>query len=225
MFRYAYDLNGCSTAKTQELYIATGTAIELGEIVTFTPGTGVAAVTGTDFGGPVIGVAAEAHDGTTDGRQSGLAIKVYTSPTAVFSNTPRNAITATGGSTTTFVDSNLLPTTADIFNGGAIQILTCAADSDLIGKHVAISDYATSGPTITLAETLTSALASADTAYLCPGPLAITAYGWDLDSTGMEIDFETSAGEALKIVDVDPDTFTVYVKFRLHQLGNGVDTI
>jgi len=221
MFRYAYDQNGCSTAIMQELYIATGTVIELGEIVAFTPGTGVVATTGTDLDGPSIGVSAEAHDGSTAGRQVGLKIKVYTSPSAVFVNTPKNALTATGGSTTTFVDSSILPATDDYFNGGYIQILTCAADSDLVGKRVLISDFTGSGGTITLAETLTAALASGDTAYLCPGPLALSAYGWDLDSDGMEIDFESSAGEGLVIVDVDPATFQVFVKLRLHQLGNG----
>ena len=45
-------------------------------------------------------------------------------------------------------------------------------------------------------------------------------YSWDLDSDNMEIDFETDSGTALQIVDVDPDTFQVYVKFRLHQFGN-----
>ena len=211
MFRYAYDQNGCSTAIMQELYIATGTVIELGEIVKFTPGTGVVAAAGTDLDDPSIGVAAEAHDGSTAGRQVGTKIKVLTSPTAVFSNQPKNVITATGGSTTTFVDSSLLPATDDYFNGGYIQIVTCAADSDLIGKRVKISDYTGTGGTITLGETLTAALASGDTAYLCPGPLAVSAYGQDLDSDGMEIDFETSGGEGLQIVDVDPETFQVFV--------------
>ena len=57
----------------------------LGEIVLFTPGTGIASVAGTDFDDPAIGVAAEAHNGTTAGRQSGTEIKVFDSPTAVFS--------------------------------------------------------------------------------------------------------------------------------------------
>ena len=59
MFRYAYDLNGCSTAKMQELYIATGTVIELGEVVVFTPGAGVAAASGTTLTAPAIGIAAK----------------------------------------------------------------------------------------------------------------------------------------------------------------------
>lgn len=58
MFKYAYDLNGCSTAKIQTLPIATGTAIELGEVVKFTPGTGVVSAGGATFASPVIGVAA-----------------------------------------------------------------------------------------------------------------------------------------------------------------------
>jgi len=163
----------------------------------------------------------EAHDGSTAGRQSGLKIKVYTSPSAVFSYVPKFTLTATGGSTSTFVDSTLLPATDNYFNGGAIQIVTCAADSDLIGKRVSISDFTGSGGTITLAETLTAALAASDTAYLCPGPLAMTAYSWDLSADSMDIDWTTSGGEALQIVDVDPDTFTIFVKFRLHQFGNG----
>jgi hypothetical protein len=59
MFRYAYDLNGCSTAKMQELYIATGTVIELGEVVVFTPATGVVAASGTTLTAPTAGVAAK----------------------------------------------------------------------------------------------------------------------------------------------------------------------
>ena len=59
MFRYAYDLNGCSTAKMQELYIATGTVIELGEPVIFTPATGVEAVAHADLNDPAIGIAAK----------------------------------------------------------------------------------------------------------------------------------------------------------------------
>lgn len=220
MFTYAYDLSGNKTAQIKPLPIATATAIELGEMVLLTPGTGVAAVAGTDFDDPAIGAAMEEHDGSTAGRQSGTEINVSVSPTAVYKLKPRNVITATGGSTTTFVDSNLLPATNDYFNGGYIEIVTCAADSSLIGKRVKISDYTGSGGTITLSETLSATLASGDTAYLCPGPYAIGAYGWDLDSDGTDIDWESSGGEALQIVGVNPETFEVFVKLRLHQFGN-----
>lgn len=221
MFKWAYDLNGVKVPFMQPMLIATGTAIELGEAVLYTPAVGVAAVLGTDFDDPAMGVAAEAHDGATAGRQVGTEIKVFNSPSAIFSIKPRVAITATGGSTTTFVDSSLFPATDNYFNGGYIQVLTCAADSTLVGRRIKISDHTGTGGTLTLAETMPAVFAAGDTAYLCPGAGAVSAFGWDLDSDGTDIDWETSGGEALQIVDVDPENFTIYVKFRLHQLGNG----
>ena len=214
MFEFAYDLSGNKSAQIKDLVIPTATAIEYGEMVLYTPAVGVAVVAGTAFDDPAIGVAGMEH-----AANSGTSIKVSTSPTAVYKIKPRVAITATGGSTTTFVDSNILPATDDYFNGGYIEIASCAADSSLVGKRVKISDFTGATGTFTLAETLPAALAAADTAYLCPGPLAITAYGWDLNATGTDIDWETSGGEALEIVDVDPATFTVFVKLRLHQFG------
>ena len=57
-FIFAKTLNGNKTSYIQELYIAAGTAIEEGEVVKYTPGTGVEAYTGTDADDPAIGVAA-----------------------------------------------------------------------------------------------------------------------------------------------------------------------
>jgi hypothetical protein len=221
MFEWSYDLNGNKTPQMKPLPIAAATAIENGEIVLFTAGTGVAAVAGTDFDDPAIGVALEPHNGSTAGRQSGTEIKVSVSPTAVYKLKPRDAITATGGSTTTFVDSNLLPATNDIWNGGYIQIISCAADSTLNGKVVKISDSTGATGTLTLAETLPAAIAAGDTAYLCPGPYAIGLFGWDLDADGTDVNWETSGGEALQLVDTSPETFETFWKFRLHQFGNG----
>jgi hypothetical protein len=218
-WEYAYDLSGHPAARIMEFPIAAATAIELGEIVKMTPGTGIEACSGTDFDDPVVGVAAEAHDGSTAGRQSGTKIKVYCSPTAVFKRKPRGAITATGGSTTTFVDSNLKDLD-DLYNGGKLHIVACAADATLNGKIVDISDYTGTSGTITIGETLAAALASGDTAYLLPGKLAIGEYSFDLDSDGTDIDWETAGGEALQIVDSNPDTFELFVMLRLHQFGN-----
>jgi hypothetical protein len=220
MFEWAYDLSGNKTAQIKPLHIAGATAIEKGEIVLFTPGTGVAAVAGTEFDDPAIGVSTEEHDGSTAGRQSGNEIKVSISPTAVYKLKPRELITATGGSTTTFVDSDLLPATNYIWNGGYIQIVSCAADPSLNGRIVKISDSAGSTGTLTFAETLPAAIAANDTAYLCPGPLAISSYGWDLNSDGTDVDWETSGGEALVLVDVNPETFETFWMLRLHRFGN-----
>jgi hypothetical protein len=215
MFKWAYDLSGNKTPQIKEMVIPMATAIELGEMVLNTPGTGIAVVAGTDFDDPALGAAMQEH-----AANSGTNIKVSVSPTAVYSLKPRNVITATGGSTTTFVVAGLLPQTDDLWNGGYIQVVTCAADPTMIGKLIKITDCTGATGTLTFA-TQGAAFASGDTAYLCPGPLAIGSFGWDLDANGTEVDWDTSGGEALVLVDVDPDTFTTYWMLRLHQFGNG----
>lgn len=218
-FKWSYDLSGNKTDQIKPFYIPSATAIEFGEIVLFTPGTGIATVAGTDFDDPAVGVATEEHDGSTSGRQSGNEIKISCSPTGVYALNSTNLITATGGSTTTFVVSGLLPQTDDLWNGGMLKIVSCAADSSLNGTLIPITDSTGSTGTLTFA-TQTAAFASGDTAYLCPGPLAIGEYGWDLTSDGTDVDWDTSGGEALQLVDVAPEKMTSYWKFRLHQFGN-----
>jgi hypothetical protein len=213
-FRWAYDLNGAKVPFVKRLYIPTATAIEQGEMVLFTPGTGVATVSGEDFDDPAIGAAVYAH-----AANSGTSIPVSVSPTAVYAHGNGNVITATGGSTTTFVVSGLLPQTNDLWNGGKLKIISCAADSSLNGKVITITDSTGASGTLTF-DTQPAAFAAGDTAYLCPGPLAIGEYGWDLDADGMNVDWDTSGGSALTLIDTDPDTFTTYWILRLHQFGN-----
>jgi len=64
--------------------------------------------------------------------------------------------------------------------------------------------------------TQTGAFASGDTAYLCPGTLAIGEFGWDLTSDATDVDWDTNAGEGLILVDVAPDKFLSYWQLRLH---------
>jgi hypothetical protein len=222
MFKQAFNTSNPSQ-QPREFAIATGTAIEKGEIVKLSAGL-VVAIGDADQDDPYLGVAAEEHDGATAGRQSGLVIKVYCHPDDVFVTTPKDAITATGGSTTTFVDSNLTAGfgTDDLLNGGYIQLVNVQNDTSLNGKKIKISDYAQASGTITLSETLPVVIASGDTAYLCPGKRAVGNYAHDLNSDGTEIDWETAGGESIIIFDVDPETFKVFVKLRLHQLGNHV---
>lgn len=212
-FNFAFNLNG-GTPTVQPLYIPSATAIEKGEVVLYTPGTGVAVVTGTDFDDPAVGVAAEEH-----AANSGTSIKVITNPDAVFALKSTNVITATGGSTTTFVVDGLLPATNDLWIGGMLYVVSCAADSSLNGTMIPITDSTGAGGTLTFA-TQAAAFAAGDTAYLCPGPLAIGEYGWDLTADGTDVDWDTSGGEALQLVDVAPDKFLSYWKLRLHQFGN-----
>jgi len=149
---------------------------------------------------------------------------VYDHPDDVFALKPTaNVLTATGGSTTTFVDSSIQSGTIsanydDMHNGGKLKIVSCAANSSLNGNTYAISDFTASNGTITLAETLPVAIAAGDTALLCPGRLAIGTKHHNIDSNGIDVNWEdNSAGEALQIVDVAPENFTVFFKLRLHQ--------
>jgi hypothetical protein len=214
-FEWAYDLNGSKVPIVKPFVIPTATAIEQGEIVLHTPGTGIATVSGTDFDDPAIGVAVNAH-----AANSGTEIKISASPTAVYRHGCGNIITATGGSTTTFVVSGLLPQTDNLWIGGYLEVVTCAADSTMVGKRIKITDSTGSSGTLTFA-TQPAAFASGDTARLCPGSLAIGEYGWDLDGDGMNVDWDTSGGEALVLVDADPANMVSFWMLRLHQLGNG----
>lgn len=209
----------CYKGYPLEFYIPTATAIQRGELVKFTPGTGIAAVAGTDFDDPFIGASLEEHDGSTAGRESGTALKVDSHPDQIFGLKTSSVLTLTGGSTTTAVDSTLLPQTDDLWIGSYVEIVTCAADSDLVGKMVKVTDSTGSTGTLTFAA-LSSALASGDTIILHAGPLAVGEYGWDLDSDGTDIDYTTSGGEALQLVGADPEKKVTYWKARLHQFGN-----
>ena len=215
-FKWAYDRNGAKVPFVKPMYIPTATVLEEGEIVDFTPGTGVIVLAEpTDFDNPAIGVAVSAHAAST-GNKNEYECRISTSPSAVYSLKSTNVITATGGSTTTFVVSGLLPATDDLWIGGKLHIVACAADSTLNGTDIAITDSTGAGGTLTFA-TQTGAFASGDTAYLCPGPRAIGEFGWDLTSDATDVDWDTSAGEGLILVDVAPDKFLSYWQLRLHK--------
>ncbi len=209
-FFWAGDLNGQKNPLVKKFYVPDATAIELGEPVRYTPGTGIVVLNDpTDLQDAILGVAMQAkaaNDGTT-------WIDVSYSPTAIYKYRASKAYTLTGGSTTTAVDSSLLPDEADTFNGGAIQILTCAADSSLVGRIVKISDYAATDGTITLAETLPAALAAGDTIYICPGYMMEGFLGWDLDSDSMNPDFDTEGSNVLKFLYANPDTMEMFFTF------------
>jgi hypothetical protein len=206
-FRWAGDLNGQKNPIVRELQIPTATAVEKGEPIQFTPGTGVivhAAPTNMVLG--IAGVAMEAHDGaTTTGRHKGLKLEVSTSPTAIYSHKASKAYTLTGGSASIATIATLVTDTANVWKGGSIKIMTCAANSALIGRVVKIASHATSG-VLTLAETLESALASGDTVMLCPGPFAYGSF-WSLNSDAMAPDYvQSNQGKVCKLVGSNPET-------------------
>jgi len=221
-FDWAYDLNGAKVPFIKPFVIPTATVIERGELVDFTPGTGVIVLgaNGTDFDGPAIGAALNAHTAN-----SGTVIKISASPTAVYAHKCGNIITATGGSTTTLVCAGLLPQTNNLWLGGYVEIVTCAADPASVGKRIKIA--ASTGVTGTLTFAAQAvAFAAGDTARLCPGPIAIGTTVWNLDSDGMNVDWDAVAvGESLVLVDADPANMIAFFMLRLHKFGNGPVTL
>jgi hypothetical protein len=218
MFEWAYDMNGSKVPFIKRLYIPTATAVEKGEIIDFTPGTGVVVLSDSDDADDAYaGVAMYAHEAS-----SGTEIAVSVSPTAVYRHNCTEVITATGGSTTTFVCSTLVPTTDNLWIGGYLEVVTCAADSSMIGKRIYITDSTGTGGTITF-DTQPAAFASGDTARLCPGPLALYTTGWNLDDDAVDVDWAQNGttGESLVLVDVNPSAMEAYFMLRLHKFGNG----
>lgn len=209
-FVWAGDLNGQKNPILRKYYVPDATAVEKGEPVRFTQGTGIVTLSdAADFQDAILGVSNQekaANDGNT-------WLEVSISPTAIYKYRARKAYTLTGGSTTTAVDSSLLPDEADKYNGGAIEIVTCAADSSLIGRHVGISDFDGADGTLTLAETLPAALAAGDTIYICPGYMMDEFLGWDLDADSMHPDFDTEGSSVLKLLYSNPDTMEMFFTF------------
>lgn len=222
MFKFAKNISGY-TLGPRDHYIANTTAIEKGEIVKYTAGTGI--VTYAEYAQPrtrALGVAAHAHDGATDdGVNKEYSMKIYDHPDDIFQLEKPVLLTATGGSTTTFVDSGLLPATDDVMNDGYLEIVSCAADSSLNGKMIKITDHTGSGGTLTFA-TQPATFASGDTAYLWPGKRAIGYYAWNLNSDGTAVDYATGSGDGylMQLWDVDPERKKAFFKLRMHVFGH-----
>ena len=214
-FRWCGDLNGHKNPITRKYVIPDATAIEKGEPVNFTRGTGIIVLAApTDFDDRILGVSMvekAASDGKTE-------LEVSVSPTALYKYKCSKTYTMTGGSTTTAVDSSLVPATNSFWKGGKIKIVSCAADSSLNGRKFDISDSTGGTGTLTLAETLPVALASGDTYKLCPGKYAVDHLGYDLDSDAMNPDWDADGGEVLRIFDVSPETMEVIFLFSNNEV-------
>lgn len=212
-FRFAYSLAGYKSPTTKKLVVPDATAIEHGEPIDFTQGTGVIVLAGpTDLDDPVPFVSVnekEASDGQTQ-------LEAIPTEGVVFKYHASDAYTATGGSTTTFVDSSLVPQTDNFWKNGAIQIVSCAADSSLNGKIVKIASSTGSTGTLTLAETLPAALAAGDTAYLCLGEYAKNHLGYDLTADAMHPDFDADGGNVLRFIESSPETMDMFFMFEKH---------
>lgn len=219
MFEYAYDLSGCAYPVIKEFPIATSTNVSKGEVVALT--AGLVVEVDADQDDPLLGVAAENHDGSSAG-QTGTMIKVYCSPTAVFKTKAPTAV-ADSGNTTTFVDASYGTAANDDFNGGILKLVSLGTSSTLTlapGTLVAITDFATTTGTFT--GTFTGGTTAGDTYLVFP---PVGAYTFDLNAAATDMDLNTTGGEAIIVVENDTDNGHIYVKIRLHHFGAGVATI
>jgi hypothetical protein len=221
MFEYAYDLSGNAFPVIKEFPIAAATAVVKGSIVRLSGG--FVDNVDADQDDPYLGVAAEAHDGSTAGRQSGTVIKVYCSPTAVFKVKNKYEVVADSGNATTLVDASYGTAGDDQFNGGVLKLSAKGTGSTLtlpVGKLVAVTDFATTTGTFT--GTFTGNTTAGDTYLVFP---PVGSYCWDVDAAADDFDFNTTGGESLIIVENDMVNDYIMFKFRLHQFGAGVAAI
>lgn len=164
-----------------------------------------------DFDDPVYAVATAAHVANSG---YWLEVVMATDDAKFKYSCKAKTYTATGGSTTTIVDSSLVPQTDNFWIGGKVKIITCAADPTLNNTMYDITGSTGSSGTITIGITLPVAIASGDTYQICPGYMAIGYIGYDLDSDAMNIDFDAIGGSTLEIVDCYPEAMEVIVRFR-----------
>lgn len=211
-FTWAKDLSGHPQPQVRKFVIPDATAIEKGEPVQFTQGTGVVVHAGpADFDDPILGVSIN-EKAANDGQ---VQLEVSCSPTAVYKwNGKQKTYTLTGGSTTTAVDSSLMPQTDNFLKNGSIRIVSCAADSTLNGKVVKIASSTGATGTITLAETLPAALAAGDTINICLGEYAKDYLGYDLDADAMNPDFDAVGGTVLRFLYSDTRTMDMFFMFE-----------
>lgn len=219
-FIWAGDLNGHKNPLIRKVYIPTATVIDKGEPIQFTQGTGVVVLPEpTDFDDPIYGVATAAH-----AANSGTELEISYSPTAIYRYNASKTYTATGGSTTTIVDSSIVPQTDDFWIGGAVKIISCAADSTLNGQILEITDSTGITGTLTFA-TQSAALASGDTFQLVPGYMAEGYVGFDLDSDALNPDYDAIGGETLQFLYRKPGTMESFWRFVLNEFGNNPNAV
>lgn len=208
------------TIPKQSIYpIAAATEIHKGQPVVLTAGLIVAVA--ADATAAIIGVAASEHKGDTSSiypADYAEEILVYDNPAQIFEcNVP--VITATGGSTTTIVDTALDAFADDAFNNGYAKLVEKAAAStntDPIGKIYKISDYTALDNTLTI-PTAGGAVTAGDKFEIYP-PYAFATFGFDTAFQNIVLtDDDTTC---MKVVGHDFKRRKINLMAVLHLLGN-----
>jgi hypothetical protein len=201
MFEFAYDLAGAMYPIIREFPIAAATNLKKGEVVVLTAGKVVSAGTTPSN---ILGITAEDHTNSTK-----LTIRVYCSPTAVY-KTKAPKLTATSGSTTTFAVSTMTTLADSALVAGYIKIKS-ATNKALEGQVYEVTANTAATGTITTGA-MAAAVSANDVAMVFP-PFG-ASFLKSSASPSYDININTTGGTAIQVVDVDPDTEFIYVKFK-----------
>ena len=216
-----YDVNGSQVTSVKEYDIDAATAVSIGQVVKLTSGKVVLAVAGETS--PILGVAYESHPGTADTlnpRGNGTRIKVLDGPASVY-ECPAPQITATGGSTTTFVASTVAGFADSDFVGGKMKLITKGANSALtapIGTVYPITGSTAASGTFTTTTAIAGGVTAGDIFAIFP-PIGFQK--GNLDSGISKLVLTASAALPFMVSSCsETDRNMVQFDAALHQLAN-----
>lgn len=204
--------------------IAAATAISAGEVVKLV--NGLVEASAAAAAAAILGVAAENHPGTADAlnpRANGKEILVYDNPELIF-ECPAPVIAAASGSATTIVpaagdvDANIAD---DGFNYCELVLVEKAADStntDPVGKHITVTDYAKTGTIITKASGGTPSAGDKYEVYPKIGAAVGGIAALDSDTLSYLV-VSTKGATKIKCVGHDYDRHMIRLMAVEHSLG------
>lgn len=214
-----FDVTGSQIHKAREYDIATNTSIAVGQIVKLVNGLVVAAVAGETS--PILGIAAESHTGTADAlneRNNGTKILVTDSPTLAF-GCKAPLVTATGGTATTIVDTELATFVDDDFVGGYVKLaekVSGSAIEDGEGTVYRITASVAATNTLTIDKTTAGVVKAGDKFLLFP-PIGFGKGNLAADG-GLSL--AATAALPIRVVGRDETVDEVHFMAALHELGN-----
>ncbi|OCZ54315.1 hypothetical protein [Dehalobacter sp. TeCB1] len=218
--KVVYDQSGSQVTAMREYDIATNTAVALDQVVKLSSGKVVLAVAGETS--PILGIAAEAHSGSADTlnpRANGLRIKVFDAPTQIY-ECPAPQVTATGGSTTTFVASTIAGFADNDFVGSKMKLIQKGASStitDPVGTVYPITGSTAASGTMTTTTTITGGCSAGDIFAIFP-PVGFQK--GNFDSGISKLVLTASAAIPVRVANSDTDRNTIQFEPALHQHGN-----
>ncbi len=219
--KVAYNANGSEKTAMREYDIAPATVIALDQVVKMSAGKVVLALAAET--GPILGIVAEAHSGAADTlnpRSNGARIKVFDGPDAIY-ECPAVRVTATGGTTTTFVTSTLAAGLADNdFAGGKMKLISkvaASANTDPVGTVYPITASTAATGTLTTTQAAGGAITAGDVFDIYP-PVGFAKGNLDANITKLVL--TATAALPLRVANMDTDRGVIQFEAALHQHAN-----